>query len=131
MAPVYTGVPRGSPRASAARPVTSPARLPLSVSSGSSSSRSPAARIASVNGDTGNAFEMDAIGSCFIGGASAYGGSGTVAGICIGAIFLGVINQGMSIIGLDNNWQYIVKGAVLLVAVIFDVVSNHKTGKAG
>ncbi len=90
-----------------------------------------AARIASVNGDTGTSFEMDAIGSCFIGGASAYGGSGTVAGICIGAIFLGVINQGMSIIGLDNNWQYIVKGAVLLVAVIFDVVSNHKTGKAG
>ena len=89
-----------------------------------------AARIASVNGDTGTSFEMDAIGSCFIGGASAYGGSGTVAGICIGAIFLGVINQGMSIIGLDNNWQYIVKGSVLLIAVIFDVVSNHKTGKA-
>lgn len=89
-----------------------------------------AARIGSINGDTGTSFEMDAIGSCFIGGASAYGGSGTVAGICIGAIFLGVINQGMSIIGLDNNWQYIVKGAVLLVAVIFDVVSNHKTGKA-
>ncbi len=88
-----------------------------------------AARIGSVNGDTGSSFEMDAIGSCFIGGASAYGGSGTVAGICIGAIFLGVINQGMSIIGLDNNWQYIVKGAVLLVAVVFDVVSNHKTGK--
>lgn len=88
-----------------------------------------AARIGSVNGDTGTSFEMDAIGACFIGGASAYGGSGTVAGICIGAIFLGVINQGMSIIGLDNNWQYIVKGAVLLVAVIFDVVSNHKTGK--
>ncbi len=88
-----------------------------------------AARIGSVNGDTGMSFEMDAIGACFIGGASAYGGSGTVAGICIGAIFLGVINQGMSIIGLDNNWQYIVKGAVLLVAVIFDVVSNHKTGK--
>ena len=89
-----------------------------------------AARIGSVNGDTGTSFEMDAIGSCFIGGASAYGGSGTVAGICIGAIFLGVINQGMSIIGLDNNWQYIVKGLVLLVAVIFDVVSNHKIGKA-
>ena len=89
-----------------------------------------AARIGSINGDTGNAFEMDAIGSCFIGGASAYGGSGSVAGICIGAIFLGVINQGMSIIGLDNNWQYIVKGVVLLTAVIFDVVSNHKTGKA-
>ena len=89
-----------------------------------------AARIASCNGDTGTSFEMEAIGSCFIGGASAYGGSGTVAGICIGAIFLGVINQGMSIIGLDNNWQYIVKGTVLLAAVIFDVVSNHKTGKS-
>ena len=89
-----------------------------------------AARIGSVNGDSGNGFEMDAIGSCFIGGASAYGGSGTVPGIVIGAILLGVINQGMSIIGLDNNWQYIVKGAVLLVAVVFDVVSNHKTGKA-
>jgi len=89
-----------------------------------------AARIGSVNGDTGTSFEMDAIGSCFIGGASAYGGSGTVGGIMVGAILLGVINQGMSIIGLDNNWQYVVKGAVLLVAVIFDVVSNHKTGKA-
>ena len=90
-----------------------------------------AARIGSVNGDTGTSFEMDAIGSCFIGGASAYGGSGTVGGIMVGAILLGVINQGMSIIGLDNNWQYVVKGAVLLVAVIFDVVFNHKTGKAG
>lgn len=90
-----------------------------------------AARIGSVNGDTGTSFEMDAIGSCFIGGASAYGGSGTVPGVMVGAILLGVINQGMSIIGLDNNWQYVVKGSVLLVAVIFDVVSNHKTGKSG
>lgn len=89
-----------------------------------------AARVGSVNGDSGMSYEMDAIGACFIGGASAYGGSGTVSGIVIGAILLGVINQGMSIYGLDNNWQYVVKGAVLLVAVIFDVVSNRKTGKA-
>ena len=90
-----------------------------------------AARIGSVNGDIGTSYEMEAIGSCFIGGASAYGGSGTVPGIVIGAILLGVINQGMSIYGLDGNWQYVVKGAVLLIAVIFDVLSNHKTGKAG
>ncbi len=90
-----------------------------------------AARIGSINGDTGNSFEMDAIGACFIGGASAYGGSGSVGGVVVGAILLGVINQGMSIMGLDNNWQYVVKGSVLLVAVIFDVVSNKKTGKAG
>ena len=90
-----------------------------------------AARIGSINGDTGNSFEMDAIGACFIGGASAYGGSGSVGGVVVGAILLGVINQGMSIMGLDNNWQYVVKGSVLLIAVIFDVVSNKKTGKAG
>ena len=89
------------------------------------------ARLGAVNGDNGMSYEMDAIGACFIGGASAYGGSGTVPGIVVGAILLGVINQGMSIYGLDNNWQYVVKGTVLLIAVIFDVVSNHKTGKAG
>ena len=89
-----------------------------------------AARIGSVSGDTGMSYEMDAIGACFIGGASAYGGTGTVPGIVVGAILLGVINQGMSIYGLDNNWQYVIKGIVLLVAVVFDVVSNHKTGKA-
>ena len=89
-----------------------------------------AARIGSVSGDTGLSYEMDAIGACFIGGASAYGGTGTVPGVIVGAILLGVINQGMSIYGLDNNWQYVIKGIVLLIAVVFDVVSNHKTGKA-
>ncbi|MBR6404328.1 MAG: sugar ABC transporter permease [Eubacterium sp.] len=89
-----------------------------------------AARIGSVDGNMGNSYEMDAIASCFIGGASAYGGSGNVPGIMVGAILLGVINQGMSIYGLSDQWQYVVKGAVLLVAVVFDVVSNHKTGKS-
>ena len=88
------------------------------------------ASIGSVDGNMGNSYEMDAIASCFIGGASAYGGSGTVQGIMIGAILLGVINQGMSILGLPDQFQYIVKGAVLLGAVVFDVVSNHKTGKS-
>ena len=74
----------------------------------------------------GQSYEMDAIGSCFIGGASAYGGSGTVPGIVVGAILLGVINQGMSIYGLDNNWQYVVKGGVLLAAVVFDVLSKRE-----
>ena len=77
-------------------------------------------------GDSGSSYEMDAIGACFIGGASAYGGSGTVGGAVIGAILLGVINQGMSIIGLNSNWQYVVKGAVLLIAVIFDIKFNNK-----
>ena len=84
------------------------------------------ARVGSVNGSTGNSFEMDAIGSCFIGGASAYGGSGKISGVIIGALLLGVINMGMSILGIGDSWQYVVKGGVLLVAVIFDVMSSKK-----
>ena len=84
------------------------------------------ARVGSVSGQTGTSFEMDAIGSCFIGGASAYGGSGTVGGVVIGALLLGVINMGMSIMGIGDSWQYVVKGGVLLIAVIFDVVSSRK-----
>ena len=87
------------------------------------------ARVGSVNGSTGTSFEMDAIGACFIGGASAYGGSGTVGGVVIGALLLGVINMGMSIMGIGDSWQYVVKGGVLLVAVIFDVVTSRKSGK--
>lgn len=87
-----------------------------------------AARVGSVNGSTGESFEMDAIGSCFIGGASAYGGSGTIGGVVIGALLLGVINMGMSIMGIGDSWQYVVKGAVLMIAVVFDVVSSRKNG---
>ena len=86
------------------------------------------ARVGSVSGQTGTSFEMDAIASCFIGGASAYGGSGTVGGVVIGALLLGVLNMGMSILGFTDSWQYVVKGGVLLVAVIFDVVSKRKKG---
>ena len=74
----------------------------------------------------GTNYEMDAIGACFIGGASAYGGIGTVPGVVIGAIFMGVLNNGMSIMGIDANWQKAVKGLVLLVAVVFDVLSKKK-----
>ena len=71
-------------------------------------------------------YEMDAIGACFIGGASAYGGIGTVPGVIIGALLTGVINQGMSIMGINANYQKVVKGLVLLGAVIFDVVSKNE-----
>ncbi|WP_054742638.1 multiple monosaccharide ABC transporter permease [Cellulosilyticum ruminicola] len=74
----------------------------------------------------GTNYEMDAIAACFIGGASAYGGIGTVPGVVIGAIFMGVLNNGMSIMGIDANWQKAVKGLVLLAAVVFDVMSKKK-----
>ena len=84
------------------------------------------ARLNSAQPTAGQNYEMDAIASCFIGGASAYGGTGTVSGAVIGAIFMGVLNNGMSILGVDMNWQRAVKGMVLLGAVIFDVVSKKK-----
>ena len=84
------------------------------------------ARLNSSNPTAGTNFEMDAIGACFIGGASAYGGTGTVPGVIIGALLMGVLNLGMSIMGVDQNMQKVVKGLVLLAAVIFDVVSKRK-----
>ena len=86
------------------------------------------ARLTSAQPTYGQNYEMDAIGSCFIGGASAYGGVGTVPGVIIGALLMGVINIGMSIMGVDANYQKVVKGLVLLAAVIFDVVSKKKNG---
>jgi len=83
------------------------------------------ARLTSAQPTYGQNYEMDAIGSCFIGGASAYGGIGTVPGVIIGATLMGVINLGMSIMGVDQNMQKVVKGVVLLAAVIFDVVSKR------
>ena len=82
------------------------------------------ARLNSASPNAGESYEMDAIGSCFIGGASAYGGSGTIPGVIIGATLMGVINLGMSIMGIDMNWQKVVKGLVVLAAVIFDVESK-------
>ena len=82
------------------------------------------ARMCSAQPTYGTSYEMDAISSCFIGGASAYGGVGTVTGVIIGAVLMGVINLGMSIMGIDQNYQKVVKGLVLLAAVIFDVMSK-------
>ena len=84
------------------------------------------ARAASAQPTYGQFYEMDAIGACFIGGASAYGGTGSVFGAIIGALLMGVINQGMSIMGVDANYQKVVKGLVLLAAVIFDVLSKRE-----
>ena len=83
------------------------------------------ARLTSAQPTYGQNYEMDAIGSCFIGGASAYCGIGTVPGVIVGAVLMGIINLGMSLMGVDQNMQKVVKGLVLLAAVIFDVVSKR------
>ena len=74
----------------------------------------------------GVGYEMDAIAACFIGGASAYGGVGKITGVIIGAALMGVINQGMSIMGMSANYQSAVKGIVLLVAVLVDVLTKKE-----
>lgn len=72
----------------------------------------------------GEAYEMDAIAACFIGGASAYGGTGKVSGMIIGALLMGIINKGMVIMDTSVNITTIIKGLVLLVAVMFDVLTK-------
>lgn len=84
-----------------------------------------AARLNSASPTAGQSFEMDAIASCFIGGASAYGGTGTIGGALIGALIMGILNNGMSILGISSNTQQVVKGLVLLGAVAFDVISKN------
>jgi putative multiple sugar transport system permease protein len=84
-------------------------------------------RLNAASPQAGNSFELDAIGACFIGGASAYGGIGTIVGSIIGAMVMGVLNNGMSIMGVGSDIQQVVKGLVLLVAVAFDVMSKKKT----
>ena len=85
-----------------------------------------AARAKGIDPTYGEGYEMDAIASCFIGGASAYGGTGKVSGMIIGAVLMGVINQGMNMVGVDSNLQRVVKGLVLLLAVVFDVMSKRQ-----
>ena len=85
-----------------------------------------AARAKGIDPTYGEGYEMDAIASCFIGGASAYGGIGNVSGMIIRAVLMGVINQGMGILGVDANYQKVVKGLVLLLAVVFDVLSKRQ-----
>lgn len=85
-----------------------------------------AGRLNSASPTAGDGFELDAIAACFIGGASATGGIGTVMGAITGGFIMGILNNGMSIMGISVFWQQIVKGLVLLAAVAFDVYSKSK-----
>jgi putative multiple sugar transport system permease protein len=85
-----------------------------------------AARLNSSTPSAGNSFELDVIAACFIGGVSASGGVGKVMNVVIGALFMGVMNNGMSLIGLGIFWQQVVKGLVLLAAVGVDVYQKSK-----
>ena len=85
-----------------------------------------AARLNTATPKAGVAFELDVIAAVFIGGASMSGGVGTVVGAVVGAFIMGVMNNGMSILGIGIDWQQVIKGLVLLAAVIFDVLNKQK-----
>ncbi len=84
------------------------------------------AKVQAANSTLGTNYEMDAISACVVGGVSAYGGAGTVPGMLVGALLIGVINLGMSLMGVDANFQKVIKGVVLLAAVAFDIISKQK-----
>jgi putative multiple sugar transport system permease protein len=85
-----------------------------------------AARLNSSTPNAGDGMELDVIAACFIGGASPMGGVGKVIGALVGAFLIGVLNNGMSIMGVGIDWQKVVKGVVLLLAVLFDVYNKNK-----
>ena len=76
----------------------------------------------------GNMFELDAIAACFIGGAAVTGGVGTVTGAMVGGLLVGVMSNGMQLMGIDQSIQSVVKGLVLLLAVAFDVYNKRRAG---
>jgi putative multiple sugar transport system permease protein len=85
-----------------------------------------AARLNTATPKAGVGFELDVIAACFIGGASASGGVGKVMGAVIGAFIMGVMNNGMSIMGIGIDYQQVIKGLVLLAAVCVDVFNKNK-----
>lgn len=85
-----------------------------------------AARLNTATPKAGFAVELDVIAAVFIGGASMSGGSGKVVGAVVGAFIMGVMNNGMSIMGIGIDYQQVIKGLVLLAAVFFDVYNKHK-----
>ena len=87
-------------------------------------------RLASANGNAGTTYDNDAIAACIVGGASFTGGKGTIWGTLIGAMIMAVIRNGLNLMGASNDVQYIVIGAVIILAVTIDVVRNKMEAKA-
>ncbi|KFZ43421.1 sugar ABC transporter permease [Anoxybacillus flavithermus] len=84
------------------------------------------ARLSSATISAGQMYELDAIAACVIGGTSLMGGSGTIIGAIIGAMVMTSLDNGMSLLGMETFWQYIVKGSILILAVWIDIASRKR-----
>ena len=84
-----------------------------------------AARTFAATMDMGTSAEMDAIAAVVLGGTSMSGGRGTLMGTAIGAIIIGVLNNGMNLLGINTSWQYVVQGIVIILAVYIDFIKNN------
>ncbi len=84
------------------------------------------ARLNAATPKAGTGYELDAIAACFLGGASISGGAGTVYGVLVGALIMGVLNNGMSLLGVSIDWQSSIKGLVVLIAVAFDMYFKNR-----
>ncbi|MDR1306053.1 MAG: sugar ABC transporter permease [Treponema sp.] len=87
------------------------------------------ARLNAANPKAGQSFEMDAIAACYVGGSAVSGGIGTIIGAVVGGLFIGVLNNGMSLMGVSIDWQQSIKGFVLLAAVAFDLSSKMRSSR--
>ena len=85
-----------------------------------------AARLNVATPKAGTGFELDAIAACYVGGASVSGGAGNIGGALIGCFVIGILNNGMSLLGISPDWQQMVKGLVILAAVAFDLIPKIK-----
>jgi len=85
-----------------------------------------AARMNVATPKAGTGFELDAIAACYVGGASVSGGAGTIGGALIGCLVIGILNNGMSLLGISPDWQQTVKGIVILGSVAFDIIPKMR-----
>lgn len=84
------------------------------------------ARLNAATMNAGNMYELDAIAACVIGGTSLAGGAGTITGAVIGALVMASLDNGMSLMNMESFWQYIVKGAILVLAVYMDIYNRNR-----
>lgn len=90
-----------------------------------------AARMSSGQPSTGEGYETDAIAAAVLGGTSFFGGTGSVGGLIIGVLIIGVISNGLNLMNVNSYWQYVFKGVIIIAAVYFDMVKMKRQNAAG